>query len=100
LGRKTNVDMVEDGDDKDVEDRVPPANDNTRTVRLGHIRRPEDSHETIMLYHDSLPRNAYGCDSVGMEGRLLSERTSSSELLTGRDTSSGDSRVLFTSQLV
>lgn len=58
--------MVEDGDDEDVEHRVPPANDNTGTVRLGHIRRPEDSHETIMLYHDSLPRNAYGRDSVGL----------------------------------
>lgn len=52
--------MVEDGYDKDIENGVPPANDDARTVGLGHVRWPEHSHEPIMLYHDSLPDNASG----------------------------------------
>lgn len=83
----TDVDIVQYGHNKDVQRRVPPANNDAGTIRLADVRRPKHSHQPIMLYHDQRRYAAKELDS---------ERTPPPQLLSRRDAGSGSTRVLQT----
>lgn len=51
-GPWTDVDVIEDGDDEDVEGRVAPADDDAGPIRAAGIGGPKDAHQAIMLHHD------------------------------------------------
>ena len=52
LMRRTNIDIFKDGHNKYVQYRIAPSYHDSRAIGLANVRRPEHSHQPIMLYHD------------------------------------------------
>jgi hypothetical protein len=50
--RQTNINIFEDGDNKYVEYGIAPSHHNPGAIGPANVRRPEHSHQAIMLYHD------------------------------------------------
>lgn len=48
------LNIVKDGHNEDIESGIPPTDDDAGMIRPADVRRPEHSHEPIMLYHDRL----------------------------------------------
>lgn len=48
----TDLDVVQNGHDKHVQSGVSPADNNSGAIGSANVRRPEDAHQAIMLYHD------------------------------------------------
>lgn len=57
-----NINMVEDGYDKDIENGVFLVNDDVRIVGFGYVCWLEYFYEFIMFYYDSLFDNVSGCE--------------------------------------
>ena len=51
MSGRTHIDLFQNGQNKDVQGRVPPPHDHTPKVRPGQVGRPEYTHQAIMLWH-------------------------------------------------
>ncbi len=48
---RTHIDLIQNGQNKDIQGRVPPPHDHTPQVRPRQVGRPEYTHQAIMLWH-------------------------------------------------